>query len=487
MAEYYALLARAVGRLQPSTETARREIYTKARNALIQQLKAITPPLSVAEISKQRLELEEAIRKVERETANANTEADISRSAARAMEEALAPPPPASEPRTAVPPPVMRPAAAEPVRAESVTPRAAAAPTPAEVRSRAVAAETDDEDNAFSVGTPTPMPPPRPTVTRSPRPIPAAPGAALRQSQAANAPMSDADMADIADGGGRRGRRAARKDAPRGRTAKPVKRRSVLSRLILFVLILAVLGAGGYAAFKYRDEIQDFFSSVTGGDETTEGDAADATPGADAAAVGGDDAVRVVGPQPEDAPVAPNNNVVGIQEPAFLETQAILYEAVAADGVLPAYEGTITWAFEDTPDGARVIGTINVPERNLVLVLSMEQAPDTNTTVSHTMDVIVTAPADFPGGGIQSLGQLAAKSSEDAIGTPIVATAQALPPDYFLLEFDRASVRTNMSQLRQDWFDLGLVYANGQRAIITFNKGTEGREVFAQALQAWGN
>ena len=64
MAEYYALLTRAVGRLPNSSEVSRREVYVKARNALIQQLKAINPPLSPAEISKQRLELEEAIRKV---------------------------------------------------------------------------------------------------------------------------------------------------------------------------------------------------------------------------------------------------------------------------------------------------------------------------------------------------------------------------------------------------------------------------------------
>ena len=46
---------------------ARRAVYDKARNALIGQLKAVDPPLTTAEISRQRLELEEAIRKVERE------------------------------------------------------------------------------------------------------------------------------------------------------------------------------------------------------------------------------------------------------------------------------------------------------------------------------------------------------------------------------------------------------------------------------------
>ncbi|MBN9021712.1 MAG: hypothetical protein J0H08_06400, partial [Rhizobiales bacterium] len=48
----------------------RRAVYDKARNALIGQLKAVDPPLTTAEISRQRLELEEAIRRVEREAAS---------------------------------------------------------------------------------------------------------------------------------------------------------------------------------------------------------------------------------------------------------------------------------------------------------------------------------------------------------------------------------------------------------------------------------
>ena len=69
MAEYYAVLKRAVASLDSNAVDARRAVYDKARNALIGQLKAVDPPLTTAEISRQRLELEEAIRKVEREAA----------------------------------------------------------------------------------------------------------------------------------------------------------------------------------------------------------------------------------------------------------------------------------------------------------------------------------------------------------------------------------------------------------------------------------
>ena len=69
MAEYYTVLRRAIGGIDPNVPETRRAVYDKARNALIGQLKAVDPPLTTAEISRQRLELEEAIRRVEREAA----------------------------------------------------------------------------------------------------------------------------------------------------------------------------------------------------------------------------------------------------------------------------------------------------------------------------------------------------------------------------------------------------------------------------------
>ena len=67
MAEYYTVLRRAIAGIDPNLPETRRAVYDKARNALIGQLKAVDPPLTTAEISRQRLELEEAIRRVERE------------------------------------------------------------------------------------------------------------------------------------------------------------------------------------------------------------------------------------------------------------------------------------------------------------------------------------------------------------------------------------------------------------------------------------
>lgn len=67
MTDYHQLIARAVEGLDRSTGEARRALYERARNALVAQLRS--NQVSEADINKERLALEKAIRKVEAEAA----------------------------------------------------------------------------------------------------------------------------------------------------------------------------------------------------------------------------------------------------------------------------------------------------------------------------------------------------------------------------------------------------------------------------------
>src|SRR5437667_3465196 len=70
MADYYPLIARAIAGLDPSAPgESRRALYERARSALIAQLRSVQPSLSESEITRERLSLEEAVRKVEAEAA----------------------------------------------------------------------------------------------------------------------------------------------------------------------------------------------------------------------------------------------------------------------------------------------------------------------------------------------------------------------------------------------------------------------------------
>src|SRR3990172_2949993 len=69
MADYHPLISRAVAGLDKNTGENRRVLYERARTALVNQLRSVEPALEESDITRERLALEEAIRKVEAEAA----------------------------------------------------------------------------------------------------------------------------------------------------------------------------------------------------------------------------------------------------------------------------------------------------------------------------------------------------------------------------------------------------------------------------------
>jgi hypothetical protein len=90
MADYHPLIARAVSGLEVDTAENRRALYERARTALVTQLRSTVPPLEEAVITRERLALEEAIRKVEMESLRRARTATKARDAAKS---AVAPAP----------------------------------------------------------------------------------------------------------------------------------------------------------------------------------------------------------------------------------------------------------------------------------------------------------------------------------------------------------------------------------------------------------
>jgi hypothetical protein len=64
-ADYYTPIARAVAGLEKNNGENRRALYERARAALLAQLRGLIPALDESDITRERLALEEAIRKVE--------------------------------------------------------------------------------------------------------------------------------------------------------------------------------------------------------------------------------------------------------------------------------------------------------------------------------------------------------------------------------------------------------------------------------------
>jgi hypothetical protein len=70
MADYYSLITQAVAGLDPDApDESRQAIYERASAALLAKLRTVEPPFTEADITRERLALEEAVRRVEHEAA----------------------------------------------------------------------------------------------------------------------------------------------------------------------------------------------------------------------------------------------------------------------------------------------------------------------------------------------------------------------------------------------------------------------------------
>lgn len=514
MAEYYAVLKKAVGGPGAGSAEARRAVYDKARNALIGQLKAIDPPLAASEISRQRLELEEAIRRVERET---TTEAQGARQppANREPEPSIVPdpPPPPSAPQTpsqSSPQDIFRRAIQE---AEA---RGTAAGQPPE-RAPAPVVEQRDGGEAPRLAAGDWPQSGRPEYQAEPRP-----------AAAAARPVPDYDnewqsregapgqQREVYSDQSEQPRRAARKrpeyfNEDEAEELEEPRRRSLLPTILLFVLIVGMLGGLVALGWSQRAVIADLIAGFDGGSTEVAAPVAAPAPtdqapskSEDRLAAGVDDgsAVRAVGPTdagaiPPAAGADPIANAISGAPSAgsdgSIRQVAMLYEepldaAVAAAGVT-AIDASIVWRLVDSgTSGAEIQATIQVPERGMNIRLVIRRNTDPTLPASHLVETLIETPADFPGKGIRSVPRLVLKAGEDERGEPLIGAAAKVAEGFFWIALSaaEADVQRNLQLLSErSWIDLPLVYETGQRAILTFEKGVPGDQVFEQAFAAW--
>src|ERR1700685_3446890 len=162
MTDYQPLIARAIEGLGKSTGEARRALYERARSALVTQLRSVEPALSESEITRERLSLEEAIRKVEADAARrsrmeARTEPRFEPRPLKPPSRPAAAATPAPPPPPPAPPPPPEPPAAEPPQPAPLEDYRDEPPQPPE--------DFNDPDQAA----PPPPPPPQGPL----RPVPA--------------------------------------------------------------------------------------------------------------------------------------------------------------------------------------------------------------------------------------------------------------------------------------------------------------------------
>ncbi len=446
MPDYTSILRRSIAALPDSSPEMRAAVYQRARAALARQLTAVEPPLSTREIEAQHQDLEDAVARLEAEYA---PEAPALSAGPPPFREDPVYPPPAAEPRAAF---------LEPAGAGN-----------GELVARARSAEDDVQD------------------------------------------LEDEDDFD---------------DEERS------------SRVPLLVgLLLLVLVIGGIGAYAYAERgtilallgLSDGITEVAGNsappvpvvtpapepqaadqpqDEGADkrldrlangpdGSLPDEAAPADTAAVEPAPAEILPGSEEEPAEVLPEEPVQGLaaeeqtaalQQPtqSIVAQRAIYYFQGTENSPGKVAQGTVTWA-ETTRDGAPAVqATLRLAEQDVATTVTIYKNDDQSLPASHLVEV------QFSGNlgptPIQRVPALVLKQTEQARGQPLTGAAVPVTGELFwiALSDDPEQVAKNLQLLREgSWFDIPILFNDGTRALLTFEKGIPGDRVFEAVMSSW--
>jgi hypothetical protein len=541
MADYYPLIARAVANLEKNNGESRRALYERARNALLNQLRSVTPSLNESDITRERLALEEAVRKVEAESARKFVEPTrappapkIRAAETRQREPAKAEPPaprryvtpprPApAEPRAEIPsrprlPPIpaARPATAEAPTGEDRQPSPAQSPLqrhllrrsnvaerrpaidPPQVRFRPGASDVED-DAGLAVRAEKPL---RDTAVAAsvaeldlPRRLP---GPAdldhfeLRRSEAReefSEPMLESPFpVDDAHPAADRVRApppaVIDEDQEYEEDEAPARRWRLSPQLVKgMAAAVAVIAVTGLLVWQWPSMVS-LYRAVR-----APGPVAATAPDAPTAASRQKISDRIEPGAQTTSAIAPP-----VASGAAVAQKVVLYEEDPGDPNGKRFVGSAIWRTESVsvspgqPPELQVRADVEVPERKLAMTVSLRRNTDKGLPASHTVEIVFKLPTDFPSGGISNVPGILMKQAEQTRGVPLAGLAVKVTNGFFLIGLSNVDTdkERNLSLLKErSWFDIPVVYNNNRRAILAIEKGSPGERVFAEAFKTW--
>ncbi len=175
-------------------------------------------------------------------------------------------------------------------------------------------------------------------------------------------------------------------------------------------------------------------------------------------------------------------------------SSASLIEADPSDPQGKRFIGSVTWRTETISGGPGaateigIRGDIEIPERRMTVTWSMRRNTDKSLPASHTIEITFSLPSDFPAGGIANIAAIGMRQSDEALGSKLAARIARVTNGFFLIGLSAADTDVQRDkQLLKDrpWLDIGIIYSNGNQAILALAKGESGNRAFAQAFAAW--
>ena len=496
MADYHPLIARAVSGLEKNTGEARRTLYERARVALVAQLRGVVPALEESEITRERLALEEAIRKVEAEAARQARESarpNVIKRAEAARQEA---PPRQEAPRPEAPPRPVTPRA--PITPSTLSsPRPISTPPDDAPRRAPFSNRGGPLDDALNAYREAPPPPPEPRRPRPPaisEPLPAPPpppepaaperhpleeyGQLEPQMQPDNLwalPLDSTHSEPPVDLDARQPP-PPRYDSSIDEQMPSRREPRSYGNIIRVGLVLALVVVIGSLVWWQRSTIANIGTVVA----TLFQSSPSAPPKEAAAPARPKIADRIGQPQASGGPA--------------VAQRVVLYEEEPDDPQGKRFVGTVLWRTEmrpatlGRPPKLAVRGDVEIPERQMSVTMSFRRNTDASLPASHTIEIVFTLPSDTPSGGVQKVPGVLMKQAEQTRGVPLAGLAVPVTPGYFLIGLSslESDMQRNVQLLKErGWFDIPIIYNNNRRAILALEKGTPGEQAFSAAFAAW--
>jgi hypothetical protein len=497
MADYYPLIARAVAGLERNTGETRRALYDRARSALVGQLRSVTPALSESDVTRERLALEEAVRKVEAESvrqARLDPRPE-SRSKVKAPEmprwEAPRAPPAAapSEQPPEPPQPSPRRSASPPPRSENLqrpAPRPRYAPEPAKAKpddQAAVALDVQPSEPPSPGSAPVARTAARPqraplrewppgerqsllesvnefrnavseTEERAEAPIrpqrwgrrehPEAPLSARDLDRLALRGPSDELLADGAalemlEPTQGMEEASAVPGPPQFARDEARKRRESLgarsyqSFISLALGLLVVAAVGGVLGWQWSN-LTAFYRAWTAPPTMEVAGTETPAPVSRTKIVDRYEPGTAAAASQEKAALTPDNAL----GPAVAQ-RVVLYEETPGNPQGKRFVGSAIWRTEKVSPGPgqppelTIRADVEIPERQISMRWSLRRNTDPTLPASHTIEIVFKLPNDFDGGGVSNVPGIMMKQAEEERGASLAGLAVKVTDGYFLI------------------------------------------------------
>lgn len=535
MADYVAILKKALGKHGDETPEKRTRIYASVRTMLAKKLEEYSPPPAAEAIATQMRSLEDAIASVERDYAKSLPETDPlaelehifssidrnknqpSHTRQPAKAESAWPAPPAAKPESyqPAPPPAAKvepswqratPAPSQPARAETPLPGMDAD-------------EAEDEADVFSSDE-------EPVSDTSQRLRPAE-----RKRSYGGLIAAVVALLVVAGGGygiwlnkdafgkmlGLGGNQVAKTEPVKPAPAKPATDAAATppapaaggteAESTKFTQRLTPQGsevdpgpAGGQSGIGEGESVAALTTPPSATNAPAISAPAAGTPAAAAPPATG--AAPATPPTNGAAPAAPADAAGTPPAPAAAPAEtalpvgqkAIFYEERTSTAQGSAEPGNIVWSLVqespggDLPPEPAIRAEATIPGKDIQLRMTIRRNTDQTLPASHIIEMIFLTPDGFEGGGVDNILRVAMKGSEQDAGSPLIGIPAKIADGFFLVALNdtKADEDANMTLLRgQDWIDVPVVYKTGRRALLTMEKGIPGEKVFDEAIKAW--